>query len=210
MFTGIIQNIGRLEGIKTGAGAGKLEISCSWDTSLVQGESVCIQGVCLTVRSHNSSSFICDVLDETFAKTNLASKKAGDSLNLERAIMAGDRFGGHFVTGHVDGIGKLITADRVGGDLILTIECSREIIGGVVKKGSIACDGVSLTVTDVSDERFCVKLIPFTLDHTTLGRIKIGQSVNIETDMLGKYARLYSGSAYSKLSINDIAKAGFV
>lgn len=212
MFTGLIQKVGRLIRFKNTAEGGIITIGYDpWDTPLAEGESVAVHGVCLTVARYKQDEFACDVLSETLARTNLASKRHGAALNLERSLRVGDNLGGHFVLGHVDGIGKAISFGREGKDWILKIECDKNLLSNIVPKGSIACDGVSLTVTRITTDSFEVNLIPFTYNQTTLGRLKAGDIINLETDMLGKYVRRYlsAGEPSSKLDIDHLRKAGF-
>ncbi|MFC1498355.1 riboflavin synthase [Verrucomicrobiota bacterium] len=213
MFTGLIQKTGRLEKITTAHGAGSMTISCAWDDEpLAEGESVCVQGACVTVSRIGARGFDCDVLDETFAKTNLASNKTGALLNLERALRACDRIGGHFVTGHVDGVGEVVSVGSSGSDRVLSIECSDDMLKGIILKGSVACNGVSLTVTEVTSRLFKVNIIPFTWEHTALRELSAGQTINIETDMLGKYVRQCLGNNAEDpgLEMTDLRNAGFL
>lgn len=213
MFTGLIQKVGQLVKVENTADGGIITIGHDpWNTPLAEGESVAVQGVCLTVTRYASDQFACNVLGETLARTNLASKRPGAPLNLERALRAGDRFGGHFVSGHVDGVGKVVSVDAAGGDRSLEIGCDEELVRDIVLKGSIACDGVSLTVTGTSAVSFEVNIIPFTRYHTTLGEIEAGGTVNLETDMLGKYVRRYmeARGSESRVEMEDLRNAGFL
>ncbi|MBN1556989.1 MAG: riboflavin synthase, partial [Lentisphaerae bacterium] len=133
--------------------------------------------------------FECDVLAETLARSSLGAKTAGAPVNLERALRVGDRVGGHFVAGHVDGTGRVAAVERAGSDWALRVVCDGMLTREMVPKGSVACDGVSLTVTALDADGFTVHVIPFTWTHTTLGRLGTGAAVNIETDMIGKYVR---------------------
>lgn len=189
MFTGIIQQIGELIALGGMTGA-SIRVRCSgWEDEIQIGESVAVQGVCLTVAETDGDTFRADMLEESLRRSNLGAKRAGDSLNLERSLRAGDRFGGHLVTGHVDTVGCVDRLRREGRDWVLGIACGPEAAGGIVQKGSVACDGVSLTVTSVAEARFEVHVIPFTWTHTTLHALRAGASVNIELDIVGKYAR---------------------
>jgi riboflavin synthase len=190
MFTGLIQKIGTLRGIaRRGEGARLTVCHNAWEEPLLEGESVAVNGVCLTVTGMTARSFECDVLRETLDRTNLATKKRGAPLNLERALRPTDRMGGHFVTGHIDGPGSVAAFRKSSDDWILEIACAPDIIEFVSRKGSVACDGVSLTVTDVSTSAFQVNLIPFTRSNTALNAVRTGDTVNIETDILAKYVR---------------------
>lgn len=213
MFTGLIQKVGQLIRLENTHSGGIITIgSCKWNTLLVKGESVAVQGVCLTVTRPERNEFACDVLGETLARTNLISKQPGAALNLERALRAGDRLGGHFVSGHVDGIGKVLSFRKQGTDWVLKIGCNKDLLCNIIPKGSIACDGVSLTVTRISPASFEVNIIPFTYKHTTLGCLKTGEAINLETDMLGKYVRKYlsAGESSSVLGMDHLRRAGFL
>lgn len=189
MFTGLIEKIGTVKRVSRGRGL-VMEFSFEpWLEPLVPGESVSVNGACLTVARCDSARFTADVLRETELRTGLAELKPGDKVNLERAMKAGARLGGHIVQGHVDGRGKLVSRTPKGRDFSLTFRCGRVIACGCVEKGSIAVNGVSLTVSGLGDDWFSVDVIPTTLRETNLGFLKPGDSVNLETDVLGKYAR---------------------
>ena len=189
MFTGLIEKIGTVKRVSRGRGL-VLEFSFEpWRDPLVPGESVAVNGTCLTVARCDSTRFTADVLRETELRTGLAELKPGDKVNLERAVRAGARLGGHIVQGHVDGRGELVSKTPKGRDFALTFRCGRVIACGCVEKGSIAVNGVSLTVSGLGDDWFRVDVIPTTLRETNLGFLKPGDRVNLETDVLGKYAR---------------------
>jgi len=213
MFTGLIESLGKLKSANRSQGGAALEISCAeWDVPLKLGDSVAVQGACLTVTACGATSFVCDVLDETLDRTNLGGKVAGDCLNLERAMKLGDRLGGHFVTGHVDAIGVISAIRMAGRDRIVAIKCDSGTVAGIVEKGSIAIDGISLTVSDVNDTGFEVNIIPFSWEHTSLSARNIGDAVNLETDMLGKYVAKYleKTSAKKEVGMNMLSSAGFL
>ena len=213
MFTGLIEAVGELVRFERSQGGASLVIGCAaWETPLVLGESVAVQGACLTVTSFTGTRFTCDVLDETLNRTNLSSKAIGASLNLERALALGDRLGGHMVTGHVDSIGTLIAIHPAGRDRIVEIECAAEVAAGVVEKGSIAIDGISLTVSAVTDRKFKVNIIPFSWEHTSLKDRRVGDSVNLESDILGKYVQRYlaAGPLAKGVDMESLASAGFL
>lgn len=192
MFTGLIQQVGKLAGRKARAGGQSLVIRHEpWDSSLIPGESVAVQGACLTVTSVRKAEFTCDVLAETLDKTNLRLAETGAALNLERALRADDRLGGHIVTGHIDGKGVATGLTPKGADWILEVSCDTELLTGIVPKGSVTIDGVSLTVAELRAASFTVHLIPHTWDHTSLQFLKKGRSVNLETDIIGKYVQRY-------------------
>ncbi|MCO5061313.1 MAG: riboflavin synthase [Kiritimatiellae bacterium] len=188
MFTGIIQKLGSVEDVQHRGSHGQLRVrGGAWDPPLVLGESIAVEGVCLTVTCEPGEVITFDLLKETFDRTNLGSKGVGDRVNLERALRMGDALGGHFVTGHVDGTGHVRRITPVGRDHIIEVACAAKWMAQMVGKGSIAVCGVSLTLVDLMPDGFSVHLIPHTWENTTLGDLKLGSPVNLETDMLGKY-----------------------
>ena len=200
MFSGIIQKVGIVENVvRANDGSGRLHISCDpWTEPLTIGESIANNGVCLTLTGISGHVLSFDLLDETFNRTNLGDMQKGDPINLERALRVGDVIGGHFVTGHVDGFGVTSAWEPHGRDFIWRITCDKAITDGMVPKGSICCDGISLTIVDLADGAFTVHIIPHTVEETNLRSVKVGQKVNLETDMLGKYvARLIRRSDIS-------------
>lgn len=189
MFTGLVQKIGQIEAVSGGADAGTVVIGHEpWQDPLLQGESIAVSGACLTVASHNKTTFQCDVLRETLARTTILHKRPGDPVNLERALRPTDRLGGHFVQGHIDDTGTLVGYRSAGRDRVCEILCASELLSQMVVKGSVACDGVSLTISRITGTSFEVHLIPTTMAHTTMGVLGVGDRVNIETDILGKIA----------------------
>ena len=196
MFTGLVEKVGTVKRVSRGCGL-VLEFAFDpWLEPLVPGESVAVNGACLTVVCCDKTRFTADVLRETEARTGLAELKPGDRVNLERAVRAGDRLGGHIVQGHVDGRGELISKTAKGRDFALTFKCGRAIAAACVMKGSIAVNGVSLTVSGLGDDWFRVDAIPTTLQNTNLGLLPLGGKVNLETDILGRYARRISEEPY--------------
>ena len=179
MFTGLITHIGKVYS-KTG------KALCISEPNIIPdidyGDSVCINGVCLTVAKKDSSSFTVDMLDETIKRSNLGKLKRGDIVNLELALKVGDRLGGHIVTGHVDTTGKLIKRIKKIKDTIMEIEIPAKMLSKISPKGSIAINGVSLTIADVGRRSFTAHLIPVSLNKTNLGKVKIGSLLNIEFD----------------------------
>ena len=200
MFTGLIEGLGsvvRLEdesaGVRIIVAPPKSMLSAEIDKSLPTqcGDSVAINGCCLTVVSIEDNVWSFQAGRETLSKTNLGRLAAGDLVNLERSLPANGRLGGHFVQGHVDGLGTVDQLDREGEWVTMGFQVPSSIGGMMVSKGSVAVDGISLTIVTAESTRFTVALIPHTLSATTLGHRSIGQSVNIETDILGKYAKQF-------------------
>jgi riboflavin synthase len=214
MFTGIIEEIGTLSGIERTARSCKLTISASkiLDDCKI-GDSICVNGTCLTVTQHSSSSFTADVMAETLRRTNLEYLKTSDKVNLERSLRPTDRLGGHIVAGHVDEVGRIISLIPEGIATLMDVSVSSDIMRYIAFKGSVCIDGVSLTVTQVTDTSFQVSLIPFTKEITTLGLKRIGDMVNIEADMLARYVeRLLMTSQGEKKGIDEgfLIEHGFV
>ena len=188
MFTGIIEEIGVVTGIARGAKSSRVTISANIIFSdLKLGDSVSTNGVCLTVSEMTHRTFTADVMHETLKYTSLAGLTSGTRVNLERAMAADGRFGGHIVSGHIDGTGVIRDIKRDDNAIIYTITASPDIVKYIVKKGSIAIDGISLTVTYVDNSSFSVSIIPHTLQETILADRKTGDCVNLEVDMLAKY-----------------------
>lgn len=190
MFTGLIQQVGRLEHISFQGEAGRLALSARFETPMQIGESIAVNGACLTLVEHGDGKLVFDVLRETFEKTSLRDKAPGSPLNLERALRLGDPLGGHLVSGHVDGTGELRRIETVGRDKVLAVSAPG-LVADIVPKGSIALDGVSLTVVhlDPAGGTFTVHVIPHTWHQTALASLSAGSRVNLETDMLGKHVR---------------------
>ncbi len=189
MFTGIIEETGSVSVQKTSAGA-KINVKCKTvlDGTKI-GDSIAVNGVCLTVTSLENSSFTADVMAETLRRSNLGLLAAGDKVNLERAMSAEGRFGGHIVSGHIDGCGTIAKIQKEGIANWLYIRCDSKILNLIIEKGSITIDGVSLTVALVNDTEFAVSIIPHTASETTLLSKKIGDKVNLENDIVGKYVQ---------------------
>jgi riboflavin synthase len=188
MFTGLVEALGTVrESAPSGAGRRLVVEEPRLAPELVLGESVAVNGACLTVVARGEAAFAFDVGPETLLRTNLGTLAAGDRVNLERSLRFSDRLGGHLVQGHVDGVGR-IDERRVDGEWeMVWFRCPAELAAQMVTKGSVAVDGISLTVVDVEPERFSVMLIPHTRLHTTLGFKRPGSPVNLETDLLAKY-----------------------
>lgn len=188
MFTGIIEEIGIIKNIKKGVNSATLDISAKKVTEdLALGDSVAVNGVCLTVTGFSSSGFSADVMHETLDRSSLSALKSGSRVNLERAMAANGRFGGHIVSGHVNGIGTIVKTLRDDIAVRYTFKTTKDVMRYIIEKGSVAIDGISLTVTDESEDRFSVSIIPHTLGETILSEKHVGDIVNIETDIIGKY-----------------------
>ena len=197
MFTGIIEEIGVIKKITKGANSAKLLIQCNKVLEL--GDSICTNGVCLTVTDINDHSFQADVMAETLLRSNLGNLTLGSEVNLERALTLNSRLGGHIVSGHIDGIGKI----RIDNSIEVTIEAKLSILKYIIEKGSITIDGISLTVTYVDNKAFKVCIIPHTGEKTILLKKKVGETVNLECDILGKYVeRLLSFKVEEKKKSN--------
>lgn len=192
MFTGIVEETGNIESITPTSAGIRLVIAAKLVAKdLKLGDSLAINGVCLTLvkRAKMSGGALLhfDLLNETWTRTNLQFLKPGDPVNLERALAAGGRFGGHFVSGHVDGVGKIVKWERSGADHVLDVDAPADVRRYVVFKGSICVDGISLTVSGVTKKGFRLWIIPHTFEVTNLRRRKVGDAVNLEADLLGKY-----------------------
>ena len=188
MFTGIIEEIGTLLRIERSASFCHLVVNASKVLDDCKaGDSIAVNGTCLTVTRPLSDGFIADVMAETMRRTNLQNLKVGDKLNLERSLRPGDRLGGHIVAGHVDGVGAIADLKQEGIATLMTVEMPPPLLKYIAVKGSACVEGVSLTVTDVSNHSFQVSLIPFSKENTTLGLKQVGDAVNIEVDMLARY-----------------------
>jgi len=188
MFTGIVEEIGRIGNIMRGHSSIRLLINCAKileDAKI--GDSIAVNGICLTVMEQGKGFFLADIMPETMRRTTLYNLQVSDPVNLERALKYTDRFGGHFVSGHIDDIGTV--ANRVIEDnaVWLTIQASENILRYIIMKGSVALDGISLTVADVNDNSFKVSMIPHTASVTILGSKRAGDLVNIECDVIAKY-----------------------
>jgi len=193
MFTGIITDIGTVRSAEQ-KGDLRLVVGCGYDMGSVDmGASISCSGACLTVVDKGEDWFAVDVSQETVSKTAPGLWAEGARLNLERALRVGDEIGGHIVTGHVDAVANVTSAEEKGGSIDVTIEAPRSLGGGIAPKGSICLDGVSLTVNEVEDAgqltRFTVNLIPHTAEHTTLGGISAGRKLNLEIDVLARYLK---------------------
>ena len=208
MFTGIIQKIGTVKRVSRGAGL-VVEIGFEpWVRPLEEGESVAVNGVCLTVAKCDATRFTADVLEETVSRTGIGDLIPGEKVNLERALRAGDSMGGHIVQGHVDCRGTVKAKLPKGRDFQLQIQCGRLLAAHSVLKGSVAVDGVSLTISAIGNDWIGVDLIPTTAAETILGAKKVGDQVNLEGDIVGKY--IAKSAARPGLTEEALARAGFI
>ena len=188
MFTGIVEETGTLRSLSRGSKSCVIHVQCSTvleDTRI--GDSIAVNGICLTVTSMESGGFTADVMNETLSRSSLAQTRPGDPVNLERAMAANGRFGGHIVSGHIDGTGIIREIRDDDNAVWYTVEAQPEILRYVVEKGSIAIDGISLTVARVDDRSFQVSVIPHTRAVTALSSRRVGSPVNLENDIVGKY-----------------------
>lgn len=190
MFTGIVEEVGTVAGIRRSAANCTLSVDA---TNVMEdlhiGDSMAVNGICLTVVDFDRRRFTVDVMNETWRRTSLGVLRHGSGVNLERALPVNGRFGGHIVTGHIDGTGSISSVRREGNAVWYRIAARNEILEGIVEKGSVAVDGISLTVAEVTGRDFSVSIIPHTLAQTVLGEKRVGGVVNLENDVLGKYVR---------------------
>lgn len=215
MFTGIIEEVGTVKSIQKGAISSFIQINA--DTVLSDahiGDSIAVNGVCLTVTDLTGNYFQADVMNETLSRSSLGSLKNGSPVNLERAMSAQGRFGGHIVSGHIDGTGVISSVKQDGIALWYTINTDSEILRYIVEKGSIAIDGISLTVAKVTANDFNVSIIPHTAAQTVLNSKKTGDTVNLENDIIGKYVEKFLNpdekkSEKSRITMDFLAKNGF-
>lgn len=212
MFTGLIQQVGRLTARTRQGGGWSLAISHEpWPEPIELGESVAVQGACLTVTTILGNGFTADVLDETLARTALGQLPTGGRVNLERALRLSDRLGGHLVCGHVDECGRVAAVRPCGRDRVMRVSGSTGLCRQTVMKGSVAIDGVSLTISGLGDDWIEVNVIPHTWAATSLSDRQPGDPVNLEGDLIGKYvARLLNPAGCNGLTVETLAKAGFI
>ncbi len=188
MFTGIVVEMGVVKKLTKGAKSASITVSGQKIfEDLRLGDSIATNGVCLTVSSFTSDSFTADVMNETLSRSNLGGLKVGDSVNLEPAMQMNGRFGGHIVSGHIDGVGKIVNIRKDDIAIWYTIETTSQIMNYIIEKGSITIDGISLTVATLRNNQFSVSIIPHTAKETVLGQKTVGATVNLENDIVGKY-----------------------
>jgi len=218
LFTGIVEEIGKIAGIQKGAKSAVLTIQADKVLEDVHiGDSIAVNGVCLTVTSFEKNTYTADVMNETLQRSSLGSLSVGSSVNLERAMAANGRFGGHIVSGHIDGTGKITDYTREENAVWVTVQCDGTLLKYIIEKGSIAIDGISLTVASVDAKCFKVSVIPHTAEETTLIQKKAGAVVNLENDVIGKYVEklLHWNEDAAKpegngLDINFLGEHGFL
>lgn len=213
MFTGIVEETGIVELVQKHGVSAVVQIGCSRVLEgTKEGDSIAVNGICLTVVKMTGNSFWADVMTETMHRSSLSEVKAGDRVNLERAMAADGRFGGHIVSGHIDGTGRIAAVKPEENAVWYTIEAEQELLRYIVEKGSIAVDGISLTVADVSTKSFRVSVIPHTRQETTLTEKRTGSIVNLECDMIGKYVERFmcpNKTQESRITEEFLRKYGF-
>lgn len=211
MFTGIIEEIGRIQQLGRTGSNNFVEIGCQKILSdLKLGDSIAVNGICLTVKSFDSESFVADVMPVTFQKTNLKMCKIGDFVNLERALRLNSRLGGHLVSGHIDGTGKILSRQNLENAVLYKISLESELRKYLIPQGSVCLDGISLTISKIGDNFFEVSIIPETLNNTIMQYRNVGNYLNIEADMVGKY--IYNFLKIDEkhaLSMNFLKEHGF-
>jgi len=211
MFTGIIQGTGTIISRRSAGGGVSCEIETSFAfTDPEEGESVAVNGVCLTAYHIGSRRFTADISPESLTRSTLGELAVGRPVNLERALRLADRLGGHLVSGHVDCVGRLASLQQQGDFTILSFSVPREVDRYIIEKGSVAVDGISLTVNECSPGRFSVSIIPHTMQTTTLGRLRNGGAVNIEVDIIGKYVEKLLGARHDPVSESPVINPAFL
>lgn len=210
MFTGIIEEIGKIKTVTRGARSVVVEVEAAVVTEGTKvGDSIATNGVCLTVTALTENGFRADVMPETMERSNLGLLRPGDRVNLERALCLNSRIGGHLVAGHVDGTGRIVGMDRDDTAIWITVSAPERILRYVIEKGSVAVDGVSLTVAYVDGEVFKVSVIPHTQKETTLTKKRTGDVVNLENDMIARYVEKFAGKKREGLSVGFLMENGF-
>ena len=217
MFTGLIEAIGCVSKMERRGEFVRISFSSPWGlTEIKAGDSISVNGACLTVTSVDRKTFTADVSRETIARTTLGGLKPSDPVNLERPLILGDRLGGHLVLGHVDGTAAITGMRNEGDSITIRFQTSEGLLPYLVEKGSVAIDGISLTVNEPGGNEFSVTIIPYTAQRTTIGRKKVGDKVNVEADIIGKYVqRLLSGqkpeerASKSELDMDFLTRHGF-
>lgn len=216
MFTGIIEAVGKISTMESRGGDMRLRIDTNkLDMSDVKlGDSIAVSGVCLTAIEFDEKSFLADVSGETLAHTTLGSLAKGDDVNLEKALTPSSRLGGHMVSGHVDGVGEVISRSKDARSVRFQLRTPKELTRYIAKKGSICIDGISLTVNDIDGERFDLNIVPHTLEQTTMASFEPGRKVNLEVDVIARYLeqliKAGDGLATNGISFDLLQEQGFV
>lgn len=215
MFTGIIEEIGQIKNISMLSNGAEIIISCSEILNDIKiGDSICVNGVCQTVTSYDDTSFKAMLSDETLKITNFANEKSGNYVNLERAMKIDSRLGGHIVTGHIDCQGKLVSTEKQNEFTNMTFQIPEDKLKYIIYKGSITINGISLTISEIRNNTFSIAVIPHTFNNTVLKYLNIGDRVNIETDIIGKYVEKMMGLGNNnqnrKINIEFLKENGFV
>jgi riboflavin synthase len=212
MFTGIIEDVGVIANINKMAGRWEISLKTALQPATIkEGDSIGVDGVCLTVTKLSGNIFSVDASLETLHITTLKDKRTGQNVNLERAMSAENRFGGHLVTGHIDGVGSIVEKGKEGDSVRLVIEVSPSLTRYIVGKGSVAIDGISLTVNEQRDNIFTVNIIPYTVSQTTIGEKNLRDAINIETDIIGKYVESFLTKDKSKsIDMDFLYRHGYV
>lgn len=216
MFTGLIEEIGRIKKISNNGHSAQLIIQANKVIDDIHlGDSISTNGVCLTVVAFGKDYFVVDVMPETMHRSNFVELKPGSPVNLERAMKLGQRFGGHIVSGHIDGVGMIMGMQLEDNSTLVTIKAPPEIMKYIIMKGSIAIDGISLTVSEVDEKTFKISIIPLTKNETTLLQKQIGDTVNLECDVVGKYIEKFitmenSVMTKSSIDIDFLRSNGFM
>jgi riboflavin synthase len=217
MFTGLIQDVGQIQAIEPAGGGVRLTISTRLDLgSIKTGDSIAVDGVCLTVVGRSGSAFAAEVSPETLRRSTLSAARQGHAVNLETALKMSDLLGGHLVSGHVDGTGEILEVLLEGNYWRYRFQVSRDISRYLIEKGSVAVDGISLTVAEYGAQEFAASVIPHTARSTTLGRKKAGDRVNLENDLIAKYVEKFlrpgeePGGQPSKIDASFLAQHGFL
>jgi riboflavin synthase len=213
MFTGLIEGMGRVAALSRSGEAARLKIEALFDLGTPElGESIAVSGVCLTAVECSPNAFSVDVSPETMRRTTFGQLSAGARVNLERSLRLGDRLGGHIVTGHVDSVCRVVSRSEEGGAVVFRFEVQPEAAALLVPKGSVALDGISLTVNEVEGSQFSVSIIPHTAQVTTIGERRPGDRLNVECDIVGKYVARLVGAYTGKGGINRefLAEHGFI
>ncbi len=215
MFTGLVEELGKVKNIARGTKSVRLTVSGHKVLEDVKlGDSIAVNGTCLTVVDFSNSCFTADVMPETVDRTALSGLKPGDTVNLERTLRVGDRLGGHIVSGHIDGVGTILAKEQNDNAVIVRIGAGPEVMRYIIQKGSIAIDGTSLTVVAFGTDWFTVSLIPHTASMTTVGLKKTGEPVNLEADIIGKYVEKLLGLSQAakpveKITLGFLEQHGF-